>query len=757
VYINEEFIKVNKIERREYQINIANSSSKNNTLIVLPTGLGKTIIALIMIARKLKKENKKILFLAPTKPLVIQHAQFIKQFIKIEDKFIAVFTGETSPEKRHELWEKSRIIVSTPQVIENDILSKRLNLKDVSFIIFDECHHAVGNYSYVFVSDMYQKQSEDRLVLGMTASPGNDVLKILEICKNLNISNIEIRTKYDPDVKPYVYDLEITWKEVDLPNDFAYTIQLLRKALSERLKILKNLEFIETSSVTLINRKNLLDAQKKIQEEIRSNVKPPKMLFKAASIQSEAIKIHYALELIQTQGVNALKNYFRRIGQEAVSKGGSKASKAVISDKNIIEALAYIKSLNTEHPKVQEIAKIVEQQLNLKPNSKIIVFTHYRDTSAFISKLLENVKKAKPARFIGQALKNGDKGLTQKEQSKIINSFKEGKYNVLIATSVAEEGLDIPSTDLVVFYEPIPSEIRAIQRRGRTGRKTAGKVIILITKSTPDEGYYWASKRKEKQMRYELELIRSKLSKKIEDAETLYSKVSKPDLNQMTLTDYNKSEKQVKIIVDYREYRSNVVRNLSLKGISIEPQQLDIGDYILSSRIGVERKNVDDFLESLIDGKLFKQITQLRDTYSRPILILEGENLLTKRNISHNAIFGSLASITVDYGIPILTTKDSLETANLLNVIARREQREEKKSVAVRGEKPQMSVKERQQFLIEGLPNVSAVIAKRLLLHFGSIKDIANATEEELMEIRGIGKNIASDIIKLLNTNYLEN
>ena len=757
MYINEEFIKVNKIERREYQINIANSASKNNTLIVLPTGLGKTIIALIMIARQLKKENKKILFLAPTKPLVIQHGQFIKQFITIEDKFLAVFTGETSPEKRHEMWGKSRIIVSTPQVIENDILSKRLNLTDVSFIIFDECHHAVGNYSYVFVSDMFQKQSEDRLVLGMTASPGNDVLKILEICKNLNISNIEIRTKYDLDVKPYVYDLEITWKEVDLPNDFAYTIQLLRKALSERLKILKNLEFIETSSVTLINRKNLLDAQKKIQVEIRSSVKPSKMLFKAASVQSEAIKLHYALELIQTQGVNALKNYFQRIGHEAVSKGGSKASKAVISDNNVIEALAYIKSLNIEHPKVQEIAEIVEQQLNLKPDSKIIVFTHYRDTSAFISKLLENVKKAKPARFIGQALKNGDKGLTQKEQSKIINNFKEGKYNVLIATSVAEEGLDIPSTDLVVFYEPIPSEIRAIQRRGRTGRKTAGKVIILITKSTPDEGYYWASKRKEKQMRYELELIRSKLSKKIEDAETLYSKVSKPDLNQMTLTDYNKSEKQVKIIVDYREYRSNVVRNLSLKGISIEPQQLDIGDYVLSSRIGVERKNVDDFLESLIDGKLFKQITQLRDAYSRPILILEGENLLTKRNISHNAIFGSLASITVDYGIPILTTKDSLETADLLNVIAKREQREEKKSVAVRGEKPQMSVKERQQFLIEGLPNVSAVIAKRLLLHFGSIKDIANATEEELIKIRGIGKNIASDIIKLLNTNYLEN
>lgn len=756
MFINEEYIKSDTIELREYQVNIADSASQKNTLIVLPTGLGKTIIALIIIARQLKKENNKILFLAPTKPLVIQHAQFIKKFITIDEKFISVFTGETSPEKRYEMWEKSRIIVSTPQVIENDILSKKINLKDVSFIIFDECHHAVGEYSYVFVSEMFQKQREDRLVLGMTASPGNDVKKILEICKNLDINNIEIRTKYDPDVRPYVHNLEIIWKEVDLPKEFSYTIQLLRKALSERLKILKNSGFIETSSVSLINRKQLLDAQKKIQEEIRSNIKTPKILYKAASTQSEAIKIHYALELLQTQGVNALKNYFQRIGSEAVSKGGSKASKAIVIDKDILEALAYIKSLNIEHPKVQEIAKIVEQQLDFKPDSKIIVFTHYRDTSAYILNVLEKIRRAKPVRFIGQTVKNGDKGLTQKEQTKIIKSFKEGEYNVLIATSVAEEGLDIPSTDLVVFYEPIPSEIRVIQRRGRTGRKTAGKVIILITKGTPDEAYYWASKRKEKQMKYELELIRSKLSKKIEDAQTLYSKIAKPGSNQMTLKDYDKNEKQIKIIVDHREYRSNVIRNLALKGVSIEPQQLDIGDYVLSSRIGVERKSVDDFLESLIDGKLFKQIAQLRDTYSRPMLILEGENLLTKRNINHNAIFGSLASITVDYGIPVLNTKDSQETADLLNIIAKREQREEKKEIAVRGEKTLMSIKERQQFIIEGLPNVSAVIAKRLLTHFGSIKDIANATEEELMKIRGIGKNIASDIIKLLNTNYLE-
>lgn len=757
VYIKHEFIKPDSVERREYQINIANSATNANTLVVLPTGLGKTVIALILITKQLRKENNKILFLAPTKPLVIQHAQFLKQYLTIDEEAISIFTGEVSPAKRQQIWKNSRITISTPQVIENDLLSKKINLKDISLIIFDEAHHAVGEYSYVFVSEMYQKQREDnRLVLGITASPGNDVAKILEVCKNLEISNIEIRTKYDRDVRPYVHDLKITWKEIPLPKEFAYTIQLLRKALSERLKLLKNVGVIESSSVSLINRTKLLDAQKRIQEELRSRVKPPKILFKAASTQSEALKIYYATELLQTQGVNALKNYFQRMGKEVVSKNSSKASRAIMSDNNILEAVAYVKSLDIEHPKLQEIVKIVRQQLEIKLDSKIIIFTHYRDTSSYVTRLLEKVEKVQPVRFIGQAGKDEDKGLTQKQQADIIKKFKEDTYNILIATSVAEEGLDIPSTDLVVFYEPIPSEIRAIQRRGRTGRKMPGKVMILITKGTPDEAYYWAAKRKEKRMRTELELLRSKLSKKFEDAETLYKQETTEKYNQKTLKDYQKKDKQVKIIVDHREYRSNVVRNLSVRGASIEPQQLDTGDYVLSSRLGVERKNVDDFLQSLIDGKLFRQVAHLRDAYSRPVLIIEGEGLLTKRNISHNAIFGSIVSIIVDFGIPIITTKNALETADLLNIMARREQREDKKEVAVRGEKTSMSLREKQQFIVEGLPNVSAVLAKRLLGRFGSIKNIINASEEELREVDGIGENIASEILKILNSLYLE-
>ena len=753
MYINLENIKKDSIEKRQYQINIANSAKKENTLVVLPTGLGKTIVALILIANHLKKDDNKILFLSPTKPLVTQHAQFLKKYLEIKKEKITLFTGEVSPQKRKETWEKSKIIISTPQVIQNDLLSYRFDLKEVSLIIFDECHHAVGDYAYVFVSEMYQKQRQEKLVLGMTASPGNDIDKILEVCKNLDIKNVEIRTKWDPDVKPYAHHLDMNWKEVSLPKDFAYTIQLLRKALSERLKKLKEINVIESSSISNINKTKLLEAQKKIQQEIKSRVKPPKILFEAASVQSQAMKIHYALELIQTQGVNAFINYFKRIGDETNSKKSSKSSKYLIKDNSILEAIAYAKHIDIEHPKVLEVERIVKDQINTKKDSKIIVFTHFRDTSAYITKTLEKINGVTPCRFVGQATKEGDKGLSQKEQIEIIKKFKKGEYNVLIATSVAEEGLDIPSTDLVVFYEPIPSEIRLIQRRGRTARETPGKVIILITKGTLDEGYYWSAKRKEKRMKAELEKLRNKLDKNFEDADNLYKK--EITNNQKTLKDYDKKFDKTKIIIDNREYRSNVAKNLMSKDVFIEPRQLDVGDYIVSSRIGVERKNVDDFLDSLIKGNLFKQISRLKESYSRPVLILEGENILTRRNINHNAIFGSLASISIDFGIPVLTTKNENETADLLRIMAKREQDIDKKSVVIRGDKPQMSMREQQQYLVEGLPNVSAVLAKRLLDHFGNVKDIANASIDELKEVHGIGQQIATDIVSLFNTEYL--
>jgi len=289
----------NAVEFREYQINIASSAGKKNTLVVLPTGLGKTIIALYLIAKKLKKKNKKILFLAPTKPLVNQHAQTLQNLLTIPESDIVSFTGEISPDTRKNLWNDSRIIISTPQVIENDLLNRRINLDDVSFLIFDEAHHATGKYAYVFIAEMYRKQSSDQHVLGITASPGKKMDNILEVCSNLYIENVEIRTKYDTDVKPYIHELHISWKHVSVPDDFSYAIKLFKKALQNRLQFLKDLEVIESASVSKITKKKLIDAQKVIQGEIKARNNPPKALFKAAAVQSESLKLLYGLELLE--------------------------------------------------------------------------------------------------------------------------------------------------------------------------------------------------------------------------------------------------------------------------------------------------------------------------------------------------------------------------------------------------------------------------------------------------------------------------
>ncbi|HEC94434.1 MAG TPA: DEAD/DEAH box helicase, partial [Thermoplasmatales archaeon] len=572
MYVEHKLIKPNSVEYREYQVSIARVAAEKSTLVVLPTGLGKTVIALLVIAEKLKEKKGKILFLAPTKPLVLQHTSFLREHLVLSEEEIIFFTGEVSPKKRAEFWEKGTIIVSTPQVVENDIISRRIDLSNVCLIIFDEAHRAVGEYSYVFVADQYKKQCDQRLTLGITASPGSDIERILEVCKNLGISNIEIRTKYDRDVKPYVHEMDIVWKKIDVPPEFAQIIQLLKKALSVRLKALKDARVIESASLSTINRKKLLDAQVKIQNALKSG--GSKALFMLATVQNEALKIYHAIELLQTQGTNALKGFFQRLQNEAKSKGGSRASKRIMNDPLVSEALAYLKTLSIEHPKIQHVIDVVQDQFQKKPDSRVIVFTHYRDTALQVEEALKGKKFVKPVRFIGQAARGEEKGLSQKKQAEILEKFREGVFNTLIATSVAEEGIDIPSTDMVVFYEPIPSEIRTIQRRGRTARQRAGRVVILIAKNTPDEGYYWSSLGKEKRMRRELEHLRNEIKRRINQGCVSPQPTMQRQMRLIDFQNERRQDERFSVIVDHREYRSQVVRRLTEHGMHVKPEQL---------------------------------------------------------------------------------------------------------------------------------------------------------------------------------------
>ncbi len=506
MFVDHPLIRRGTIEDRDYQRNVAGTCLEKSTLVVLPTGMGKTVIAARVIAEMLRQRGGRVLFLAPTKPLVEQHAARLKEFLVVDR--VALFTGEvTPPEERELLWRENKIVASTPQVIRNDLREGRFGLEDVSLLVFDEAHRAVGNYAYVDVARAY-KEVAGGLVLGMTASPGSEVEKILEVCTNLGIAAVEIRTEYDPDVLPYVHDIDVQRVVVE-PTEAAREIRArLETVLQEMIERLKSCGFL--AGVPKPTTKDLLRAGEEIRRRLDSGERHG-TVYTAATAQAIAMKVNHAIELVETQGMEAFRSYLER----AERNERSRADRQFLKNPKVVEARDLAGRETAEHPKVKKVMWTVREQFLRNPGSRVIVFTHYRDTSDLVVRELAALPGVRPVRFVGQATRDGDVGLKQREQVEMIARFKAGDHNVLVCTSVGEEGLDIPATDLVVFYEPIPSEIRTIQRRGRTGRTRAGRVIVLVTKDTRDEAYFYSSRRKERKMHQELETLRRALRQRI--------------------------------------------------------------------------------------------------------------------------------------------------------------------------------------------------------------------------------------------------
>ena len=207
------------IEYRSYQEAIAKNALRVNTLVCLPTGLGKSIVAAYVAADRLQRfPEKSVVMLAPTKPLVLQHFKTFQRLLNLDPDSIVWLTGEKGPDERMLLWKK-RLVSSTPQVFMNDLLTGKLALDDISLMIFDEAHRGVGDYPYVFIADRYAL-SPGHLILGLTASPGSSEQDVREICGNLHFEWVEARTIHSADVKPYVGGIDVEWVTVQLPKIF---------------------------------------------------------------------------------------------------------------------------------------------------------------------------------------------------------------------------------------------------------------------------------------------------------------------------------------------------------------------------------------------------------------------------------------------------------------------------------------------------------------------------------------------------------
>lgn len=757
-YIDHPLIKSNAIEARLYQqVLAADVLKKGNTMIVAPTALGKTIVATLVAADRLEKvKNSKILVLAPSKPLAIQHESTFKEFLTVPCSSI---TGAVKTDERVKRWEESQIICATPQTVESDLLKGRYSLKDVSLVVFDECHHGVGSYSYVYLASRYVKESKFNLILGLTASPGSDKEKIKEVCDNLYIQSIVVKTEEDNDVRPYFNPVAIDWVRVKMSSELEKIKTHVDKALKIRLKGLKNMGVIRTVSV---NKLDILKARGRVQSAIARSVNPKKECFQAISILSAVINIQHSQELIETQGVVTFNKYVARL-----RKKKTKAAKSLIQDPNFGKAIYLAREAEKhglEHPKLKKVTDIIKKELGQngqtklqsdryvkdadQKSSKIMVFTQYRDSLEMIHQKLEK-EGIKSAKFFGQASRDGEKGLTQKEQKEIIKAFKIGEYDVLLSTSVAEEGIDIPAVDLVILYEPVPSEVRMIQRRGRTGRKRSGHVKVLITNGTRDEGYYWASVNKERRMKHQLidpDVLEELNSNAIERMEN--------EKRVKVLDPTPKKEELPVVFADTREGNSKVIRHLSEMEIDVKVQAMAVGDYQVSDEVVIERKTAKDFVDSIVDKRLFKQARSLMEEFKRPLIILEGDDLYNGM-INPNAIRGSIASIALDFGISIIPTRNAQDTAAMIKRIAIREQSGEKTPIQIRTDKKPVNLWEQQLFIIESLPNIGPVNAKNLLEHFGTVANIINASESQLQEVEGIGKKTAANIRKVVDSKYL--
>ncbi len=757
-YVDAPGVRKESIDYRKYQVTLSEVASKESTMIVLSTGLGKTVIAALVAARLLtERPESKILFLAPSRPLVDQQARFLRRVLDIDPDLVVCMTGQDPPDSRPKMWSESRVLVMTPQALQNDLVQRRYSLSQVSLIVYDEAHRGVGNYAYTFIAELYEQQGEKPLSLGLTASPGHQAEHIKTVCTNLRLDRVEVRNERSPDVREYVVSIATDMHYLVLPSEVEVLKDILYGLLEDYKKPILDHGFSLPDSRRL-SRKEILRVQQQVRREIGTYTKPPRGLYLVIRNLTAALRIVHLIEFVGTQGLTPTYRYIQGIYEEVRNKKSSKGVKDLISRTEFQQFESLLQALierGHRHPKADAILELVNEQLSVDLDSRILVFTRFRDTAAEVVETLEQLEHARVSRFVGQSSRGRDKGFSQKKQVEVLEGFRNNEFNVLVATQVGEEGLDIPECNLVVFYDCVPSVVPYIQRRGRTGRKAPGRVVIFVARGTHDEFYHWSVVRKLKKMPSALEEAeKDSEEEQLSLEDFVEEEVDSEVAGSPPRKKVPKADDRIRMIVDSRELPTAVPRELTRLDVELSGESLEIGDYIVSEDVAVERKETGDFIQSLIDGRLFVQLTSLRSAYRRPVLIIEGEQLIGLRAVSPASIYGALASIAIRIQIPILWTRNATETANVLYRLAHLEQVGAKRPLRTRSGETRIGDAETLEYILSGFPGIDTVTSRAMLSELGSLENIFSAEEKELRKVKGVGPKIAGRIRRLLTTRY---
>ncbi len=693
------------IQPRKYQQEIYESCKEKNCLVVLPTGIGKTLIALMLSVYTQKKyPATKTLFLAPTRPLAEQHLAYFKKHLPELFAELTLFTGKIDAEKRKELWQNSEIIFSTPQCIGNDIKNNLYDLSDVSLLIEDECHRCLKNYSYTYVAEKYKEQAKNPRILGLTASPGTDKATIQQVAKNLGIETIEIRTRESEDVKEYLQELEFEIIKLDFPDELRKITSLIRAMYIKKTEELKNRKLLYGPPTKF----NILKLQSSIMSSILRGNKNFNML-SGASACAQAIKLSHLIELLETQTLYSSSNYIKSLFEQANQKK-SKAVMHIVKNPDFNQAYIRLNELiskNIEHPKLSELKNIIQESIKQNPKNKSIVFSQYRDTGTRICKELNQIPNINAKVFVGQAKKTNDKGvvsgLNQKEQREIINEFKEGKINVIVATSVhPDEYIILKKNNKIMIKkigefvdsfikenkkESMSKKISGWEVLSSNGKKSIFKPITDIHKHpakdnsvkiklssgfdcfiTEDHSLFSfdsdnlftpSSPEKNKFIALSLRCPNIEQKKKIDIIKEVCENCSNEDLNSLFGSLYGLNQARIRIIkTDFHILSELEKDNLSIMDLSKLSKRdystvtdclarLNKGNFITQKRVNKHYKNISKVTNK---GKVYLKFLRW---YFNDVKYKKGKYRFKLSNFSYNpAIFNEFfeQSINVNYG-----------------------------------------------------------------------------------------------------------
>ncbi|XP_052770276.1 Fanconi anemia group M protein-like [Mya arenaria] len=493
---------------RDYQFNISQQALYKNTMVTLPTGLGKTFIAAVVMYNFYRwYPQGKVIFMAPTKPLVAQQIEACYNIMGIPQDHTAEMTGSMGPSKRERAWQEKRVYFLTPQVLTNDLSRGSCPANLVRCLVIDEAHKALGNHAYCQVVRELVKYSQMFRVLALSATPGSDIKAVQQVLTNLLISHIEIRTEESLDIQRYSHERRVEKVVLPLGDELTQVKGKYIQIMDVVVGRLKRQGVLYQRETTSFSKFLILKAREQFRQD------PPERLPRTqyGVVEGDfalAMSLYHGYELLQLHGSRSLYNFLEGILTGEKSYGRTRTELMRNGDfVSLMEMLASKyktpegltlsqvekRPQTVGHPKMEKLQEIVLDHFSKHTDapSRVMIFSQYRDSVQEITAMLHRHRPmVMVMSFIGQASTGKNtKGFTQKEQLQVMKKFREGGYNTLVSTCVGEEGLDIGDVDLIICFDAHKSPIRLVQRMGRTGRKREGRIFMLVTQGKEEQIY----------------------------------------------------------------------------------------------------------------------------------------------------------------------------------------------------------------------------------------------------------------------------